>query len=282
MSVERSSQSVTPKERYPPENACWIKFIAAGFFCSGLLAFSAPALAFRPFDGTDAEVAELNHFDIELQPFGALQEGPDKRLVAPEAVINYGFAKDWEAVLQGQLESRVFPLGQESLNDAGFFLKHIFREGSLQEGSGPSIAAEFGLLVPNLGINSAVGPSWDWIISQRYPWGTIHLNLQGSWTSDQRADLFLDLILEGPSDWTVRPVAEVFSDTQFPGVQTYSGLVGGIWKVRDDLSVDFAVRHAISTDHSSNELRLGLTYSFPVEGSHELPSDSVKAPHPPR
>jgi hypothetical protein len=95
MPVERSSQSARRQKRYPHKNARWIKFIAAGFFCSGLVAFSAPALAFRPFDGTDAEVAELNHFDIELQPFGALQEGPDKKLVAPEAVINYDFAKDW-------------------------------------------------------------------------------------------------------------------------------------------------------------------------------------------
>jgi hypothetical protein len=99
MPVERSSQSARPKKRYPHKNARWIKFIVAGFSCSGLVAFLAPALAFRPFDGTDAEVAELNHFDIELQPFGALQEGPDKKLVAPEAVINYGFAKDWEAQL---------------------------------------------------------------------------------------------------------------------------------------------------------------------------------------
>jgi hypothetical protein len=276
MPVERSSQFARPEKRYRHKNACWLKFMVAGFSCGALVAFSAPALAFRPFDGTDAEVAELNHFDIELQPFGALQEGPDKKLVAPETVINYGFTKDWEAVLQGQLESRIFPLGQESLTDAGFFLKHIFREGSLQEGSGPSIAAEFGLLVPSLGINSAVGPSWDWIISQRYPWGTLHLNVQGSLASDQRADLFLDLILEGPSTWTVRPVAEIFSNTEFHGVQTYSGLIGGIWKISEDLSVDFALRHAISTDHSSNELRLGLTYSFPLDRSHEALPDSAK------
>jgi hypothetical protein len=245
---------------------CLKRLLAGGLFCGFCAVSITPAFAFRPFDGTDADVAELDHIDLELQPFGALQEGPDKKLVAPAVVVNYGFAKDWEAVLQGQLESQISPSGLESIDEAGLFLKHIFREGSLQEGSGPSIAAEF-------------GPSLDWIISQRYPWGTIHVNVQGALASDQHADLFLDLILEGPSDWTVRPVAEVFSDTEIQGIQTYSGLIGGIWKVRGDLSVDFAVRHAISTDHSSNELRLGLTYSFPAERSHEVPSDSVKAPH---
>jgi hypothetical protein len=270
-----------PTDATPGNKVWWANLVGASFFCGCLVACSAPALAFRPFDGTDASVAELDHVDLELQPFGALQEGPVKSLVAPATVFNYGFAQGWEAVLQGQLETEISPANHESVNEAGFFLKHIFREGSLQDKSGPSIAAEFGLTVPSIGVNSAVGPSWDWIISQRYSWGTIHVNVMGSLTSDQHADLFLDLILEGPSTWTVRPVAEFFSNSELHGPQVYSALVGGIWQVREDLAVDFAVRHAIS-DHTTNELRLGLTYSFPVDEPHAKPSDSIKTLHPAR
>jgi hypothetical protein len=270
-----------PTDATPSSKVWWANLIGASFFCGCLVADSAPALAFRPFDGTDASVAELGHIDLELQPFGALQEGPSKSLVAPATVFNYGFAQGWEAVLQGQLETEISPTNHESVNEAGFFLKHIFREGSLQDKSGPSIAAEFGLNAPTIGVNSAVGPSWDWIISQRYPWGTIHVNVMGSLTTDQHTDLFLDLILEGPSTWTVRPVAEFFSDTELHGPQVYSALVGGIWQVREDLAVDFAVRHAIS-DHTTNELRLGLTYSFPVDQPQAKPSDSIKTLHPAR
>jgi hypothetical protein len=253
----------------------------AGSFICGCLACPTEALAFRPFDGTDASVAELEHIELELQPFGALQQGPTKTLVAPGTVFNYGFAQGWEAVLQGQLESEIAPSNHESVNEAGFFLKHIFREGSLQDKSGPSIAAEFGLTVPSIGTNSAAEPSWDWIISQRYSWGTVHVNVMGSWTTDQHANLFLDLILEGPSTWTVRPVAEIFSNSELHGPQTYSALVGGIWQVREDLAVDLAVRHAIS-DHTVNEVRLGVTYSFPVDELHAKSPDATKVLHPAR
>ena len=51
--------------------------------CFAVTQLSAPAWAFRPFDGTDAEVAEPGEVEIELQPAGILQEGSEKTLVAP-------------------------------------------------------------------------------------------------------------------------------------------------------------------------------------------------------
>src|ERR1700688_414360 len=58
--------------------------------------FAFPAAAYRPFDGTDAAVADLNQVEIELQPAGGRQEGPQSTLVAPEFVFNYEFADRWE------------------------------------------------------------------------------------------------------------------------------------------------------------------------------------------
>ena len=63
----------------------------------GLLAWSVPASASRPFDGTDAAVAAKGELEIELQPAGRLaRSGWDAGLIAPATVINYGFKRGWE------------------------------------------------------------------------------------------------------------------------------------------------------------------------------------------
>ena len=75
---------------------------------------------------------------------------------------------------------------------------------------------------------------------------------------------FLDGIIEGPSKWAVRPVAEVFYENEFGKAETISGLVGLIWKVSNDLSFDVGLRHALTNGHPVNEIRAGLTFGFPL------------------
>jgi hypothetical protein len=136
--------------------------------------------------------------------------------------------------------------------------------GSLQDNTGPSIATEFGVLLPDSTGDSGVGASLAGIVSQRWDWGTIHLNAETALTRDHHADVFLGAILEGPSKWTVRPVAEIFYENEFGKMETLSGLVGLIYRVRDDLSFDVAVRHALTNGHPVNEIRAGLTFGFPL------------------
>ena len=71
--------------------------IAATFLVA--CTFSPPVYAYRPFNGTDAAVADVGELEFELQPAGVLQEGGTQTLVAPWLVTNFGFAKNWEAVL---------------------------------------------------------------------------------------------------------------------------------------------------------------------------------------
>jgi hypothetical protein len=107
------------------------------------------AWAYRPFDGTDAAVADPGEVEIELQPAGTLWVNGQPALVAPDIVYNYGLIKDWELVLQGTGLTPLSPSGPTELVGGGAFLKHILREGVLQDKSGPSIATEFGLLTPD-------------------------------------------------------------------------------------------------------------------------------------
>ncbi|MBR0799959.1 hypothetical protein JQ615_31795 [Bradyrhizobium jicamae] len=246
-----------------------------------LVAWPEPASAYRPFDGTDAAVAAKGEMEIELQPAGRLRDESGTSLTAPATVINYGLATDWEAVLEGIGQTPLSPPGPTNLTAAGAFLKGVLVPGSLQDKAGPSVATEFGVLLPDSTGNSGVGASLAGIVSQRWDWGTVNLNAETALTRDHHGDVFVGAILEGPSTWTVRPVAEIFYENEFGQMQTVSGLVGLIYRVRDDLSFDVGIRHALTNGHPVNEVRAGVTFGFPLSvleshaASHRETSSSL-------
>ena len=231
----------------------------------GLMSWSSSAFAYRPFDGTDAAIAAPGEVEIELQPGGRLREQRSTTLIAPATVLNYGLSEGWEAVLEGQGQITLIPPGPTSLTSAGAFLKHVLQPGSLQDKTGPSVATEFGVLLPDSTGNSGVGASLAGIVSQRWDWGTIHLNAETALTRDHHTDVFLGGIIEGPSKWSIRPVAELFYEKEFGQSETISGLVGLILRVRDNLSFDIGLRHALTNGHPVSEVRAGLTLGFPLE-----------------
>jgi hypothetical protein len=235
-----------------------------------LLGWTSQAHAYRPFDGTDAAVADPGEVEVELQPTGAQWSREQNLLIAPAVVYNYGLTENWEAVLESQLNTPFAPSGPTTVSASGAFLKHIIRPGVLQDKAGPSIATEFGVLLPDSNGDSRFGASIDTIVSQRWDWGTAHLNVATELTRNQRADVFTDLILEGPSKWVVRPVAEFFYEEEFDRAHTVSGLVGAIWQVSDKLSFDVGFRHAVTNGSNVNEVRAGLTVGFmmPFGTSH--------------
>jgi hypothetical protein len=238
--------------------------IGAAAFLYAYIGLLDTAFPYRPFDGTDAAVADPGEMEVELQPAGGKSSGGQKTLIAPATVLNYGFAKDWEVVFEGRLETPLSPSGPTTFTDGGAFLKHILRPGVLQEQTGPSIATEFGVLLPESVGDTRFGASIAAIVSQRWDWGTAHLNIAGALTRDQHADIFTGIILEGPHKWTVRPVAEFFYEEEFGQARTFSALFGAIWQVKDNLSFDVGVRHAIVNGTGVNEVRAGLTYGFPL------------------
>ena len=248
------------REISPPANSLAQRCVI--YLC--LFAGATPAWAYRPFDGTDAAVADQGKMEIELQPAGRLRDSSGTTLIGPAARFNYGLTETWEAVLEGQIETPLSPTGPSNLTAAGAFLKGVLRPGSLQDKTGPSVATEFGVLLPDSNGDSRFGASLAGIVSQRWDWGAIHLNGGTALTRDQHADLFAGAIIEGPSKWTVRPVAEVFYEKEFGKSETISGLVGLIWQVHDDLSFDVGVRHALTNGHPVNEIRAGVSFGFPL------------------
>lgn len=227
-----------------------------------VIGLTSEAFAYRPFDGTDAAVADLGEAEVELQPAGAQWSGGQNLLIAPAVVYNYGFLKDWEAVLESKLQTPFSPSGPTTLSASAVSLKHVIRPGVLQDQAGPSIATEFGVLLPDSRGDSRFGAIIDTIVSQRWDWGTVHLNVAGALTRDQKADIFSGVIIEGPSKWAVRPVAEFFYEEEFGEAHTLSALIGAIWQVNDKLSFDVGFRHAITNGSNVNEIRAGLTIGF--------------------
>ena len=242
-------------------------FARLGVTLAGLSAFlcvADPALAYRPFDGTDAAVAEPGQLEIELGPAEPVWQGSERFLIAPALVLNFGLTKQLEAVLEGRLFTPLSSSDPVVLKDAAASLKYVIRPGVLQDKPGPSIATEIAVLFPDTIGDSNFGASWAGIVSQRWDWGTVHFNVQTGLNREQRADLFLSTIVEGPHTWKVRPVAELSYENDFGSAQTYSGLVGVIWQARDDLAFDLAVREASVDGHPLTEVRAGLTFAFPL------------------
>jgi hypothetical protein len=238
----------------------------AGWAIAAAILFQAnPASAYRPFDGTDAAVADVHEVEVELEPVGWQRANGQASLIAPGVVYNYGFAERWEVVLQTQMVTPITGGGDASIVANGTFLKYVIVPGSLQGQSGVSIATEFGPLWPGVNGDHGTGFAWSGIVSQRWDWGTAHFNVEANLTRDQHGENFVGLILEGPSTWKVRPVFEVFYDKVWTLTETKSVLLGAIWQVEHDLSLDAAYRYATVNGRAVNEIRAGLTFAFKEE-----------------
>jgi len=230
-----------------------------------VLAWPDAAAAYRPFDGTDAAVVDKGVLEIELGPVGYLREASSEFVIAPAVVLNWGLSSRWEVVLEGAnvLAADDVP-GRSSyaFEDTGLFLKGVLREGSLQGASGPSIATEFGVLLPTISGEPGTGLEALLIVSQSWDALTLHLTGAIARTRSKRQGLFGGFILEGPRAWTVRPVAELFVESEGEAPNVTSALAGAIWSVRDGLSVDVGFRYAWQGHESGVEVRGGFTWAF--------------------
>jgi hypothetical protein len=232
-----------------------------------VILWPGPAAAYRPFNGTDAAVAEKGMFELELGPLGYLSQTGERALLAPSLVLNWGVADGWEVVLEGRHFVHVGGDASEPrlrVEDTGLFLKGVIREGELQEKTGVSLATELGALLPTVNGEAGAGAEWALIASRRWASVTAHLTGAASYTRAHSLGLFGSTILEGPERWAVRPVGEVFVEEEGGGAATFSGLMGAIWRATDHLSFDGGVRLARTGGADTVELRAGVTWGFSV------------------
>jgi hypothetical protein len=230
--------------------------------CAAAILASSPALAYRPFDSTDPAVAEPGEVEIELSPVSFRRDHDGDTWIAPQIRFNYGFAPNWELVIEGQGEHPKFESAPSVMVDNGAFIKHMVREGTLQEKTGPSIAIEFGALLPGINTQPGFGAEVAGIIGNKFSWGAMHFTAAMSLNHEDRGEMFLGWIIEGPSDWAIRPVAELVYENEFGQSEVFAALAGVIWEAREGLAFDLAVRRASVEGNGETEVRAGLTFAF--------------------
>jgi len=236
------------------------------------IALATPVFAYRPFDGTDGDVADVGEFELEMGPAQFLSTREGRYLMAPAAVLNLGIVPGFELVVDFKDFVALHPVaGQQRMRilDADVFLKSILRRGTLQDETGVSIALEAGPLLPDIGGTNGWGAQANLITSYRWNPLSLHLNTSAALTRDHQWDGLVSLILEGPRDWTLRPVAEIYTEHEFGNGTAYSALAGAIWQVRDRLALDAAVRYAAQPGNAV-EVRFGLTWGVAL-WHHEAP-----------
>ncbi len=229
---------------------------------AALLLWPAAARAYRPFDSTDAAVADAGELELEIGPLGWLHAAGGDSLVVPSLVANWGFASGWEAVVEGRHVVRLGGAGPEGLLDPGVSVKAVVRPGTLQGRPGPSLALEPGLLLPEIGGEEGLGALLTGILSQRWTAVTVHLDAAAGLSRAHAALLAGGLVLEGPGAWALRPVAELFAEGERGRTAVASALAGAIWRLGERLSLDAAVRAVREAGEAALELRAGLTWSI--------------------
>lgn len=197
-------------------------------------------VAYRPFDGTDADVAETGEYELEVGPLQF-----DGTRYVPGFVFNHGFSPGFELVVDVDYD-------RHTISDV--LVKHVLRDGTLQGATGISLAMETGVLLPGI---PARGDEAGWslalIASYRWPQLTLHLNGYVAYERDRDIGAWGSLIAEGPTGWPVRPVVELLA-----GDDERSALAGAIWQATGKLAVDGAALYT----RDGAAVRIGVTITL--------------------
>lgn len=243
--------------------------ILKGLFLSlliviGSLITSQYAFAYRPFVSTDADVVDVNEWEIELGLFSISHDEGINEITVPSVIINYGISKTLEVV--GEFDVQAYTQGEErnfELKDPVLLLKGVLREGVLQNQKGVSFAAEFAVLLPStVKEEGNVGIEVIGILSAKILDLVYHLNFGGELEREE-SDLngIWGVILEYPFEAKLRLVGEVNGVIKQHSFPDNSGLIGFIWEI-GGFTIDFGTRRGFSEAAADWELTTGITFSY--------------------
>ena len=228
---------------------------------------ASPALAYRPFIGTDASVADLNVLELEFGYFGLARTEGQNTYSGPQAVLNYGVLRRMEAVAEFV---NLHPQGGRSqIVDASLNLKAVVREGVLQDKSGPSLAEESTLLLPSRASDEKhAGFQQAFILSQRLDRVSLHWEAGGGFEREASLPFAIwGLIAELPVARGVRAVGELNGSETRSSTPDNSGLVGAIWQTPwHELALDAGYRRGISAAAADWSVTAGFTVPFSLFG----------------
>jgi|JI9StandDraft_1071089.scaffolds.fasta_scaffold117662_2 hypothetical protein len=221
-------------------------------------------LAYRPFISTDAAVAEKGITEVELGIVDFAHQRAGNTVASPALRYNYGFATNWEAVLEGALQ--VLDSGGDHslrLRDPQLNFKGVLLGGPLQEGRWPiSIGLEVGVLLPEPIPGSGFGFQGVLIGSWRTGKCTLHVNAGCGVERDSREPLGLwGIIVERPIGRNLRLGAEVNGQLLRGSTAENSALVGLLWD-HGNITYDAGFRFGLTKAAPDVAFTMGLTCRF--------------------
>jgi len=232
-----------------------------------LLMSSLPARAYRPFEGTDAGVADEERLEVEFGPLGYSRFGEERLLIAPQLEFTYGAGSGYEFGVGARRLTQMSPDPDEvkpTIDDIEINAARLLKAGTLQGKRGLSILVEGALLIPG---NTRQKLGEGLLLASSQSWQDVALHLSGglSRTPDAGSARFASLIAEGPDRWDLRPVAEASLEGTTDETTLQSLLMGFIWQIKTDLAMDFAFRMGYS-DERLAEFRSGITWNRHASG----------------
>ncbi len=210
---------------------------------------TCPAEAYL-IDLNDARVVDPGTVELELQPAGYYQTllgEQEHYVIAPSAQLYLGLAEGWDVLYLTRgyaLLDR--PAGQSpySLREQFVAVRRVLVPGAYNDEqlAGPSLAVQTGVYLPGVEAETGVGASLALLFAWQTDAGALHANAWLSYTQEQTFDLFISAAVEGPPEWPVRPVAELYVDVN-DGEPFVSGLLGVIGDVIvDEFSLQAGLR----------------------------------------
>ena len=222
-------------------------------------------------DANDARTLDSGALELELQPIGyyqVLSEEHEHHLVSPSLMLYLGLAPglDFIFLSRGFFLTDDLPEMSYRTWESTVAFRFLLLPGrySTEGGEGPSIVTQVGVMIPNLnGVGEYPGAQVGLLLAQQWDAGTLHANAWLTYTTWRSTDVFLAAAMEGPPDWDVRPLVEVWFDydTTYGGL--LSGLVGLYLDATEHLTFEVGARIAAWEEYSELEVRASMWIELP-------------------
>src|SRR5436190_3950437 len=228
------------------------------------LALPLTVLAYRPFESTDAAVADKGGSEVELGLVDFADHRGHTFLASPDLRYNFGFATNWEMALEGALQ--VFDSSSRhdfQLLDPQLSVKAVLIKGPLQEARSPiSLAIEVSALLPETMPDSGFGLESVLIASFRTGKFTWHVNGGGGWQRGSSDSFGLwGIIVERPISKSLRLAAELNGEFGHGLSAEHSVLAGALWDFHK-ITFDAGVRFGLTKSAPDIAFTTGLTLRF--------------------
>lgn len=243
-------------------------------------------------DAFDAGAVGSGNLELELQPLGyfVVDAGdPEHYLVTPSVLAYLGITDRLDLIVLGRGYARVAGpavMPRYHTRESAIDLRWLIVPGTYnEEGDGPSFALQAGVLLPNLGWDpgETIGAHAGAIFTWQLPALTIYANLWGARTPWESWDVFSVAAVEASSEWSVRPVIELWFDHDTHpdrGGDLPSVLAGVNVDLGESATICSGVRYAEWDGYREIEVRASLWWAVGTLWGDQ--SESEEASRSPR